>query len=40
MADSYKDLPKTMEKIAKDLKEIHQLNEENQENLRRLFGGK
>lgn len=40
MSCSYKDLPKTMDKIVKDLKEMHQLNEENQENLRRLFGGK
>lgn len=40
MADSYKDLPKTMDKIIEDLKEIKRLNEEQQDNLNKMFGGK
>ena len=40
MADSCKDLPKTMDKLVKELNEIHRLNEEQQDNLNKMFGGK
>lgn len=40
MADSYKDLPKTMDKLVKELNELPRLNKEQEENLNKLFGGK